>query len=645
MGEPNEVADQLGEINLAGGGFWKPWGELEIEASAEIKNPKLVRIIDWVLFGVFCALVLIVREINRRAPKHAKRSQEFAKIHDEILRINYFCLNNHECLIVKINMKNTIFSQRMTLGTSQAMSWIRQRQKGSDKSPGPVGNGVYEDEDTDEQDAGEATEEQAVTERASTACSAETEPEAASNDGLLDALTPLYSLSRPIEKAPCTVKLYLQLCETYHRTSNPGVVVALRYRARSIMPASQPVFSDADLVPLADLFLLKPLSVAHAVCLDFSRSHLRSHGAIVLAHMLSHPQCAVKQLYLDNNQIGPHGAKALAQVFKERANHSLTRLSLRGNAIKHTGAEAWAQALSVYAGQSEVPTSQGGKPKGSDHQKAGAGRTKTEDGPAPKSMPDQPQTRLQLKFLDASVNMIGWHGVHLLEQTQEKLKGSVKIRLDDNLVFPEVMSSITHGLGILFSIFASWYMLRKVLRNDEEHPWVDLEVRFWSCLVYCFTLLLLYFSSTFYHVFFMTDKVRHVFGVLDHCAIYLLIAGSYTPFMCILLGDKPYALWLLVLQWTCCIVGIFIAAINEHGHERISLFLYVVMGWACIGCGNDMFERLHPAGLKLLVAGGVAYTGGIPFFVLDKYMFHAIWHVFVLAGSVSQYLAIFLYML
>eukprot|EP00457_Paulinella_chromatophora_P005709 gb/GEZN01005726.1/.p1 GENE.gb/GEZN01005726.1/~~gb/GEZN01005726.1/.p1 ORF type:complete len:574 (-),score=67.06 gb/GEZN01005726.1/:41-1693(-) len=468
-----------------------------------------------------------------------------------------------------------------------------------------------------------------------------------------------------LHAAPESVQLYLELCDMYHRISNPGVVISLRYRTAKLMPATEPTFSAADLLPLADLFLMRPHLVVHVTCLDFSRSKVRSHGAVVLAQLLRHGASTVTHLHLDGNMIGPHGAKVLAEVFLDGANTTLTELKLKGNQIRGAGALAWADALGRCATPTETtiisPAKRDqlrvaeGNSEGANANSNGSvkkrAKKKALNAPNGKSRgkeqvsaTSQEVTRLGercccLAEVDFSMNMIGWHGVDALKEVERKLGGTVRLNTDDNLVFPEVMNSLTHGLGFLFCFVGSWYMLKKTLQG-EGRP-----LEFWSCLVYCFTLILLYFSSTFYHIFFMTRNIRYVFGVLDHCAIYLLIAGSYTPILCILLGDKTYVIWLLVMLWVCCMLGILVAAMSEKGHEKLSLALYLMMGWSCLFCGSDIVARLPSHGLQLLLGGGLAYTGGVPFFVADKYLFHAIWHVFVLAGSIFHYFTVYFYVL
>ena len=132
----------------------------------------------------------------------------------------------------------------------------------------------------------------------------------------------------------------------------------------------------------------------------------------------------------------------------------------------------------------------------------------------------------------------------------------------------------------------------------------------------------------------------------DHCAIYILITGSYTPFLRIALEDSPLlSFYLLIFQWVCCICGIFVEAFyNSWIHKpKFSLAMYLGMGWACLVCMPQFLEKLPKEAIQLLVLGGVGYTSGVPFFVRNNNLDHSIWHCFVLAGSIFHWFAVYSY--
>lgn len=167
-----------------------------------------------------------------------------------------------------------------------------------------------------------------------------------------------------------------------------------------------------------------------------------------------------------------------------------------------------------------------------------------------------------------------------------------------------------------------------------------------SCAVYTASLLVLYTSSTLYHSFFILQQTKYVFQVIDKCAIYILIAGSYTPFLQILLQDQMiWSAGLLSFIWVCCVLGICVEAFFPTWNLRsaFSLTMYLGMGWAAIVCLPEMKARLPEGCIHLLVLGGVGYTAGVPFFLRNNNLDHAVWHLFVLSGSIFHWLAVYIY--
>ena len=200
------------------------------------------------------------------------------------------------------------------------------------------------------------------------------------------------------------------------------------------------------------------------------------------------------------------------------------------------------------------------------------------------------------------------------------------------------MSGCTHGLGVVLSIIGGLSMAKRIEGLSKTH-----EI---SCAIYSASLLVLYLSSTLYHSFFSLQNTKYVFEVLDKCAIYILIAGSYTPFLSIVLHDiKIWSIHLLGFIWVCCVLGILVEACRPDWKYRgyFSLTMYLGMGWACLVCLPEISARLPDTAINFLVLGGVGYTVGVPFFVRNNNLDHAIWHLFVLSGSIFHWLAIYLY--
>lgn len=198
----------------------------------------------------------------------------------------------------------------------------------------------------------------------------------------------------------------------------------------------------------------------------------------------------------------------------------------------------------------------------------------------------------------------------------------------------EIANAVTHGLGAVMGIVAFTLLVVFAARSGEA-------TKLASAIVYGLTLVLLYTTSTLYHSF-PWPRVKHVFKVLDHAGIYLLIAGTYTPFTLVTLADEGG--WrLFALVWALAIAGIAVEAAWVNRPGWLSAVIYLGMGWLALLMIGPLQENLSPAGLWLLVAGGLCYTLGTVFYVLKRVRYmHAVWHVFVLAGSVCHVLAVML---
>ena len=196
---------------------------------------------------------------------------------------------------------------------------------------------------------------------------------------------------------------------------------------------------------------------------------------------------------------------------------------------------------------------------------------------------------------------------------------------------------LTHGLGILLSIAGMILMLLFALNRGSA-------VHLVASTIYGTTLILLYTASTIYHAI-RAGRVKQIFESIDHAAIYLLIAGTYTPFALITLhGHWGYTL--LAIIWGLAAVGTCVVLINRGSVNWLQLVLYLAMGWTAIFVINPLIHSLQLGGLILIVAGGVAYTGGVVFYLWHRLRFHhAIWHLCVLGGSICHFFAVFFYVL
>ncbi|MGC2047337.1 MAG: hemolysin III family protein, partial [Gallionella sp.] len=161
--------------------------------------------------------------------------------------------------------------------------------------------------------------------------------------------------------------------------------------------------------------------------------------------------------------------------------------------------------------------------------------------------------------------------------------------------------------------------------------------------IFAATMVLLYLGSTLYHAL-PAGKAKHVFQIIEHSAIYLLIAGTYTPFtLGVLHGAWGWSL--LGLIWGFALAGVILKIFGRMSHPVISTGLFLLMGWLIVIAADPMYEHVPAIGLLLLVAGGVAYTAGVAFFVSDARLRygHFIWHLFVMAGTVFHYFAVLWY--
>ncbi len=197
----------------------------------------------------------------------------------------------------------------------------------------------------------------------------------------------------------------------------------------------------------------------------------------------------------------------------------------------------------------------------------------------------------------------------------------------------ELANTVTHGLGAVLALAGMAVLV--VLAATAGDGW-----QLAGAIVFGVTLFLLYLASTLYHAL----PGRRVLKLLDHAAIYLLIAGTYTPFTLVTLRHVGGG-WLFALVWVLAAVGIALEATWAERPRWLNALVFVAMGWLVIFMRGPLVAELHGAGLWLLVAGGVTYTLGTLFYVMPRRYMHAVWHLFVLGGSTLHFLAVLLYVL
>ncbi len=203
------------------------------------------------------------------------------------------------------------------------------------------------------------------------------------------------------------------------------------------------------------------------------------------------------------------------------------------------------------------------------------------------------------------------------------------------MYYGERFNSISHLIGAVAAL--AGLVVAVVVAAQQGDPWKIV-----SFSIYGTTLFVLYTVSTLYHS--LRGRAKRVFRKLDHYSIYFLIAGTYTPFTLVTLRDG-WGWTIFGVIWGLVVVGIVVESVPQTGNRILSLGVYILMGWLVLLVLKPLLQVLPWAGFVWLLMGGLFYTGGVVFYLFDEKIrhFHGIWHLFVLAGSVSHYLTILLY--
>jgi hemolysin III len=203
------------------------------------------------------------------------------------------------------------------------------------------------------------------------------------------------------------------------------------------------------------------------------------------------------------------------------------------------------------------------------------------------------------------------------------------------MVRGERFNAITHIIGSVLALVGTSVVITQASKHGDAR-------RITAVAVYGAMLVILYLSSTLYHS--LHGRAKRVFHVFDHCAIYLLIAGTYTPFTLVTLRGT-WGWWLFSIVWSIAAAGVAKDAIFHGRYRALSVMLYVAMGWLVVVAFSPLTHALPRPGILLLFAGGIVYTIGIFFFAMSKRIpySHGVWHLFVIAGSTLHYLAVLRY--
>jgi len=202
----------------------------------------------------------------------------------------------------------------------------------------------------------------------------------------------------------------------------------------------------------------------------------------------------------------------------------------------------------------------------------------------------------------------------------------------------ELINSITHGIGAAMGIAATVLCIVKSCNPLDGYKLA-------SSIVFGLTFTLLYLMSCLYHAL-KVNRAKRVFRVIDHCTIFLLIAGTYTPYTLITL--RGVTGWILFgIVWGVGILGIVLNAVSLKKFAKLSVFCYIALGWVVLFASGQLIASLHHTGLVLLLAGGIAYTLGAVLYAIGsrKRYFHSVFHFFCLIGTLLHFLSIYLYVL
>ena len=244
-----------------------------------------------------------------------------------------------------------------------------------------------------------------------------------------------------------------------------------------------------------------------------------------------------------------------------------------------------------------------------------------------------------IKSLDLSCNALGFR---IIDSLKCSCGLKMQIRTNGNYVFEEILNSVSHGVGFILAIIGSFVLV------SEANATYATDFHFWACVLYSISLNMLFLFSCLFHSFFMMPRTSRILQILDHVGIYLLIAGSYTPFMLIALHHVRAARLLIIAEWVAAFFGSVFAAcadLNSQLTNAIELVFFLVMGFGLVFVWDHILPNLGFEGTFLLLSGGAAYVVGIVFYILGEVrpIFHVIWHLFVLLAATLHWFCVYFF--
>lgn len=409
------------------------------------------------------------------------------------------------------------------------------------------------------------------------------------------------------------IRIYRELCDKYGTKPSGSFMVALRRKLSTLKFTSDSgILMEDQLLPICDFYLDAKDGEERFFPKkwDFSGCSIASNGVALIASLIR-AQLPICSLKMHKCNIGPRGFDFISEALEEGLPPTLKHLDLGENLAYSKAALRFGKALELG--------------------------------------------RHSLERLDASNSRLTFYGVKYIERVVSALNakrekedpehtrcGELKIELYGNLVFDEVWNSITHGVGLILAIIGTIFLMYEYCGVSVYHKW--------SCTIFGFCMIILYFSSFFYHCFFKVLPAKNVFHRFDRFSIYLLIAGSYTP-ICLISLNGRIGFLTVAAVWTLAVVGLFLDIFFFGKLQRVKLSLYLIMGWLCVIIFVPIFTHPDvPISSEMflwLLAGGICYTCGVFFYVNDDYysLYHAYWHVCVLLGTVCHYIVMYCFVL
>lgn len=246
----------------------------------------------------------------------------------------------------------------------------------------------------------------------------------------------------------------------------------------------------------------------------------------------------------------------------------------------------------------------------------------------------------KLESIDLSRNALGFHSINSILCVCNPKK--IAVATFGNYVFEEILNSVSHGVAFLISVVGANILIA------EAADVYKTTYHFWACVIYSFALMFLFLSSCLFHSFFMLPKTYRVLQILDHIGIYMVIAGTFTPFLLIGMNQYTSARVLLCAQWLIAFLGSIFAICADFDNiftTVIELILFVSMGFGIFFVWPILMAEFSNEAIFLLALGGFLYLFGIIFFLLGEYkpIYHSVWHLFVLIAAAVHWFDIYFF--